>query len=233
PVFRRFPDLKERFYNVVISFFKKSLLPTNKLVSDLIAAEATYVNTGHPDFLSGHKAHGIINERIAQSKISILPGSGGGVDPKTGKPVNGAPAPPPRDPQLDLIAQNQDNSSFFGSFFNKKKKPGVLESPPAVLKASGNLSEREYMETEVIKLLLLSYYSIVKRTVADFVPKAIMYNLVHHSKEELQRELLAELYKPEVFDDALKESEQTVQRRRECKKMIGALQKADEIIASV
>ncbi|KAI9348288.1 Dynamin central region-domain-containing protein [Zopfochytrium polystomum] len=224
PTFRRFPELRERFYNVVISFFKKSLVPTNKLVSDLISAEATYVNTGHPDFLSGHKAHAIIAERVNNSKLSnMLP-----QDPK----AKNAP-PPPKDPQLDLIAQNQDNSGFFGSFFKQKKKPGVLESPPAVLKASGTLSEREYMETEVIKLLLLSYFSIVKRTIADFVPKAIMFNLVNHSKEELQRELLAELYKKEVFEDALKESDTTVQRRKEVKHMITALQKADEIIAAV
>jgi dynamin 1-like protein len=35
--FKRFPSLRERFYNVVINFFKKSMVPTNKLVSDLIA----------------------------------------------------------------------------------------------------------------------------------------------------------------------------------------------------
>ncbi|KAJ3064421.1 vacuolar protein sorting-associated protein 1, partial [Rhizoclosmatium hyalinum] len=86
---------------------------------------------------------------------------------------------------------------------------------------------------EVIKLLLLSYYAIVKRTVADLVPKAIMLNLVTRTKEDLQRELLAELYKKEVFDDALKESDATVARRKECKAMIEAFQKADEIIASV
>ena len=89
------------------------------------------------------------------------------------------------------------------------------------------------METEVIKLLLLSYFSIVKRTVADLVPKAIMLNLVVHTKEELQRELLAELYKKEAFDESLKESEATVLRRKECKKMIEALQKADEITSSI
>ena len=60
-----------------------------------------------------------------------------------------------------------------------------------------------------------------------------MLNLVQFSKDELQRELLAELYKKEVFDDALKESEFTVQRRKECKSMIEALQKADEICSSV
>ncbi|KAJ3333441.1 vacuolar protein sorting-associated protein 1 [Blyttiomyces sp. JEL0837] len=229
PVFKRFPALREKFYNVVINFFKKSLQPTNKLVTDLIMAEATYINSGHPDFLSGHKAIAIVSDRMNAQKnpIATLTGQ----DPK--KAAGNNPPPPPRDPQLDLIAQNQQDNGFFGSFFAKKKKPGVLENPPAVLKATGNLSDREYMETEVIKLLLLSYFSIVKRTISDLVPKAIMLNLVVHTKEELQRELLAELYKKDESDETLKESEFTVQRRQECKKMIEALQKADEIIAAV
>lgn len=54
-LFRRYPSLKEKFHAVVIGFFKKAMDPTNKLVKDLVAMEACYVNTGHPDFLSGHK----------------------------------------------------------------------------------------------------------------------------------------------------------------------------------
>jgi replication fork clamp-binding protein CrfC len=46
PLFRRYPQLKERFHGVVISFFKKAMDPTNKLVKDLVAMEACYVNTG-------------------------------------------------------------------------------------------------------------------------------------------------------------------------------------------
>ncbi|KAJ3208926.1 vacuolar protein sorting-associated protein 1 [Entophlyctis luteolus] len=243
PVYKRFPALRERLYNVVISFFKKAMSPTNKLVSDLIAAEATYVNTGHPDFIPGHKAMSIVTERVNAQKNGIVGQMTGTATPsnaRSGSTATGnatgsttSPQLPPRDPQLDLLNQGQQDSSFFSSFFAKKKKPGVLENPPAVLKASGNLSEREYMETEVIKLLLLSYYAIVKRTVADLVPKAIMYNLVTRTKEDLQRELLAELYKKEVFDDALKESDGVVARRKECKEMIAAFQKADEIVASV
>jgi vacuolar protein sorting-associated protein 1 len=61
------------------------------------------------------------------------------------------------------------------------------------------------------------------------VPKAVMLNLVYYAKEELQRELLQELYKADVLDELLKESEFTQQRRKECKKMIEALQKADEV----
>jgi dynamin 1-like protein len=95
------------------------------------------------------------------------------------------------------------------------------------------LSEREQVETEVIKLLVLSYFNIVKRTAADLVPKAIMLNLVQLSKDELQRELLSEIYKKESFTEELKESEFVVKRRDECKKMISALKKADEIVAKV
>ncbi|RKO91257.1 Dynamin central region-domain-containing protein [Blyttiomyces helicus] len=240
-IFKRFPSLKEKFYTVVINFFKKCLTPTNKLVQDIIAAEACYVNTGHPDFLTGHKAMALVHERVNASKAP--PPQPNPTDPKA--PRVASPALPVRDPNADIIAQANQQDGFFGSFFKQKKKPGVLENgkgvslmqactkPPPVLKASGNLSEREYIETEVIKLLLLSYFNLVKRTTADLVPKAIMLNLVHHTKEELQRELLAELYKREVFDDALKESDFTVTRRKECKKMIEALQKADEIIAAV
>ena len=54
-MFRRYPMLKEKFHAVVVNFFKKVTDPTNKLVKDLIAMEACYVNTGHPDFLNGHR----------------------------------------------------------------------------------------------------------------------------------------------------------------------------------
>ncbi|KAG0375664.1 MAG: Dynamin central region-domain-containing protein [Linnemannia gamsii] len=219
-LFKRFPQLKDRFYQVVINFFRKQLNPTNKLVQDLISMESCYINTGHPDFLNGHKAMAVINDRINQAK-NPQP-----IDPKNRNSAL-ANLPPSLEPE-------PTNNGFFGSFFSgKKKRPGVMEPPPSVLKASGNLSEREQIETEVIKLLISSYFNIVKRTVIDTVPKAIMLNLVNNAKEELQRELLQELYKADVLDELLKESEFTQNRRKECKKMIEALQKADEIVGSV
>ncbi|KDN51628.1 hypothetical protein RSAG8_00173, partial [Rhizoctonia solani AG-8 WAC10335] len=129
--------------------------------------------------------------------------------------------------------------SFFGSFFvgnkNQPKKKGaaVMEAPPAVIRPQAQLSDRETMETEVIKLLITSYYNIVKREMIDMIPKAISLTLVNHSKENLQRELLQELYKPDVLDELLKESDYVVSRRKEVVQMLGALNKADEIVASV
>jgi len=116
-----------------------------------------------------------------------------------------------------------------------KKGPNTpsMESPPAVIRPQAALNERETMETDVIKLLIHSYFNIVKREMIDMVPKAISLTLVNHSKENLQRELLQELYKPEVLDDLLKESEHVVSRRKEVRSMVEALNKAEEIVAGV
>lgn len=82
----------------------------------------------------------------------------------------------------------------------------------------------------VVELLIHSYYNIVKREMIDMVPKAISLNLVNHSKDNLQRELLQELYKPDVLDDLLKESEYVVSRRKEVVSMVQALNKAEEYV---
>lgn len=81
------------------------------------------------------------------------------------------------------------------------------------------------METEVIKLLISSYFNIIKSTMTDLVPKAVMLNLVRQSREEIQTKLLEQLYRPERIPDLLKESEFTVQRRRECSRMVASLQR--------
>jgi hypothetical protein len=65
------------------------------------------------------------------------------------------------------------------------------------------------------------------------VPKAITLTLVNHSKENLQRELLQELYKPDVLEDLLKESELVVARRKEVISMVQALNKAEECVYSI
>ena len=55
PVFKRFPNLREKFHTSVMSGLKKCADPTMKFVTNLILAEASYINTAHPDFLGGHR----------------------------------------------------------------------------------------------------------------------------------------------------------------------------------
>ncbi|KAJ5947984.1 Vacuolar protein sorting-associated protein 1 [Penicillium verhagenii] len=224
-LFRRYPMLKEKFHAVVIAFFKKCMEPTNKLVKDLIAMEATYINTGHPDFLNGHRAMTIVNERQHAAKPTQ-------VDPKTGKPLPARAA----SPSLDTTgSQDPNGSGFFGSFWasKNKKKMAAMEAPPPTLKASATLSERESTEVEVIKLLITSYFNIVKRTMIDMVPKAVMYTLVQFTKDTMQGELLEYMYRSNELDDLLKESDYTTRRRKECQQMVESLGRASEIVSQV
>jgi len=176
----------------------------------------------------------IVSDRMSANK----PPPGPAVDPKTGKLAPGT-LNNGRDLDSDL---KQKEEGFFGSFWpggrkqqqlSQKKGAAAMEAPPTNLRASGTLSERETMETEVIKLLISSYFSLSKRTLIDMVPKAIMLNLVFHARDTMQRELLSELYKPEAIEEMLKESDSVVQRRKECVRMVAALNKAESIVSSV
>lgn len=122
------------------------MTPTNKLVSDMVAAQACYINTTHPDFLNGHKALAIVTDRMNANKPPEKP-----IDPKSGKL---APGQLNNGKDLDTDMK-KDESTFFGSFFNKDKKqvrkgPSTMEAPPQIIKPVAGLSEREIMETDVI-----------------------------------------------------------------------------------
>ncbi|KAF8341623.1 Dynamin central region-domain-containing protein [Cantharellus anzutake] len=238
-VLKRYPELEKRLQIVVINFFKSAMDPTTKLVSNLVSMQACYINTTHPDFLNGHKAMSIVMERINANKPPPP-----APDPKQSRgAINNN-----KDLDVDLPKEEQ---SFFGSFFSKGKtskralvngRPespvrnfasgspatAIMDQPPPVIRPQMALNEREQMETEVIKLLIHSYFNIIKREMIDMVPKSVTLTLVNHSKDNLQKELLQELYKPDVLNELLKESSVVVERRQEVVKMLAALNKAEE-----
>jgi dynamin 1-like protein len=67
----------------------------------------------------------------------------------------------------------------------------------------------------------------------DMVPKAVMYTLVQFTKDEMQRELLENMYRNNELDELLKESDYTVRRRKECQQMVESLGRASEIVSQV
>lgn len=53
------------------------------------------------------------------------------------------------------------------------------------------------------------------------------------SKDEMQRELLEQMYRQTELDDLLKESDYTIRRRKECMQMVESLSRASEIVSQV
>jgi dynamin 1-like protein len=68
--------------------------------------------------------------------------------------------------------------------------------------------------------LIKSYFYIVRKSIQDTVPKAVMHFLVNFVKDNLQSELVTHLYKADNADQLLDESEHIAQRRKEAADML-------------
>jgi vacuolar protein sorting-associated protein 1 len=53
------------------------------------------------------------------------------------------------------------------------------------------------------------------------------------TKDDMQKELLENMYRQTELDDLLKESDYTVRRRKECQQMVESLSRASEIVSQV
>ncbi|PGH08017.1 dynamin GTPase [Blastomyces parvus] len=95
------------------------------------------------------------------------------------------------------------------------------------------LTDREALETELIRRLISSYFNIVRETIADQVPKAIMHLLVNHSKEVVQNRLVSELYKEDLFPELLYEDDGIKAEREKCEKLLGTYKEAAKIVGEV
>ncbi|KAI0450142.1 Dynamin central region-domain-containing protein [Xylaria acuta] len=95
------------------------------------------------------------------------------------------------------------------------------------------LTEREAMETELIRALISSYFNIVRESIADQVPKAVMHLLVNHCKDVVQNRLVSELYKETLFEELLYEDDGVKKEREKCEKMLETYREAAKIIGEV
>ncbi|XP_026491634.1 dynamin-1-like protein isoform X7 [Vanessa tameamea] len=86
---------------------------------------------------------------------------------------------------------------------------------------------------DLVERLIKSYFYIVRKSIKDSVPKAVMHFLVNFVKDNLQSELVTHLYKSDQAENMLNESEHIAQRRKEAADMLKALQRASQIISEI
>ncbi|XP_052142487.1 dynamin-related protein 3B-like isoform X1 [Oryza glaberrima] len=123
---------------------------------------------------------------------------------------------------------NSSNKSYTASTSHLEHSLSTIQlrEPPVVLKPSESQSEQEALEIAITKLLLKSYYNIVRKNVEDFVPKAIMHFLVNHTKRELHNYLITKLYRDDLFADMLREPDEITIKRRQIRDTLKVLQQA-------
>ncbi|KAJ8917472.1 hypothetical protein NQ315_005519, partial [Exocentrus adspersus] len=114
-----------------------------------------------------------------------------------------------------------------------QKPVNLLPQVPINSNSFRKLSENEEHDCEIIERLIKSYFYIVRKSIQDTVPKAVMHFLVNYVKDNLQSELVTHLYKADNADQLLDESEHIAQRRKEAADMLKALQRASHIISEI
>ncbi|XP_075218786.1 dynamin related protein 1 [Lycorma delicatula] len=148
------------------------------------------------------------------------------------KPQDASANPSTDNSPLSTPTHHPMESTSSGKGVLSPQKPINL-LPEVPTQTSRKLSEKEQRDCDVIERLIKSYFYIVRKSIQDSVPKAVMHFLVNYIKDNLQSELVTHLYKSDKAEELLSESEHIAQRRKEAGDMLKALQKANHIISEI
>jgi len=227
PQMSRFDQLTTQLLETVNQMLRDRMDPVRDFINKLINVELSYINTNHPHFVSGSRAvqnslaaiqvrreaptiapQPTVDKKKAPASWSIFGGGGKqNVEEKTAPPAAAAPRRPPAKPK--------SSRQSFGD--------------PSM----GAVTDREKVEISLVKILIKSYFDIVKKSVLDAVPKAIMLLLVNHVKKKLQAQLVYKLYNESQFEDLLRESPHIAQKRKMCIELLKVLKRSLEIVNEV
>ncbi|KAH7725507.1 dynamin 1 protein [Aphelenchoides avenae] len=258
---QRFPRLYEKINEVVSAVLHSRLSPTKEFVANLVQIELAYINTKHPEFTDAALVNMLKEaspldtpKRVAVAIDTLGPNpselqttslfAGIGLKPRkmSAVTVNGTAVADPA-PTHALPKENGPTTSTIGSWLfsrsvpNGTVPPNLADSPittNAVERTlTRNLTPREKRDCSIIERLIRSYFMIVRKTIQDIVPKAIMKLLVNHVRDNLQSELVRLLYNTPNTDELLAENDLMAQRRKESAEMLEALKKANAVISEI
>lgn len=243
---QRFPRLHQCIVDVVTQLLRTRLPATNSMVENLVAIELAYINTKHPDFhreaalVSGllKSTDGLVEEHSPMYRqkaprptstpvsavIKHVPAITDGHDRRDRH--DHSPPQPHNETPIPQMNGSPENKAM-----TPQKPVNLLPEVPS--QTSRKLSDREQHDCDVIERLIKSYFYIVRKSIKDSVPKAVMHFLVNYVKDNLQSELVTHLYKSDQAESLLNESEHIAQRRKEAADMLKALQRAGQIISEI
>ncbi|KAH8238667.1 hypothetical protein KR038_010578 [Drosophila bunnanda] len=139
---------------------------------------------------------------------------------------------PPAPTRPDSIENSASNTPVHNNLVSPVKPVNLLPDVPANHNPR-RLTDKEQKDCDVIERLIKSYFYIVRKSIQDSVPKAIMHFLVNYVNDNLQSELVTHLYKSDRAETLLNESEHIAVRRKEAADMLKALTRANHIISEI
>ncbi|XP_055919213.1 dynamin-1-like protein isoform X2 [Eupeodes corollae] len=135
-------------------------------------------------------------------------------------------------PSVQSMENSASNTPIHNMIASPVKAVNLLPDVPSH-NSSRRLTDKEQKDCDVIERLIKSYFYIIRKSIQDSVPKAIMHFLVNYVKDNLQSELVTHLYKSDRAETLLNESDHIAVRRKEAADMLQALTRANHIISEI
>ena len=117
--------------------------------------------------------------------------------------------------------------------FGSTKTGFVSERTDSGKEIDHKLTKREREEVQMIELLIVQYFTIIRKQLQDTIPKTIMFFMVAYLTKSLSSTLISELYIEEKFDELLQESQAVTKKRERATKMLTALNEAQRVLSNL
>uniref|UniRef100_K3Y5J9 Dynamin-type G domain-containing protein n=1 Tax=Setaria italica TaxID=4555 RepID=K3Y5J9_SETIT len=206
---QKFPILKKRMGEVVSSFLRDGLRPAETMITHIIEMEDGTIIGSDIQLTAerGQKSRAVF-ARDATRKATSEQASTADTDAGT-----------------NLTGGSQmGNSQVGGSSSIKLPSIIQLKEPPITLKPSE--TEQDATEVAIVKLLIKSYYDIVRKSIEDAIPKAVMHFLVNHTKRDLHNFLIRKLYRENLLNELMRETDEVLIRRQRIQETLEVLEQA-------
>lgn len=132
--------------------------------------------------------------------------------------------------QIELSFINSSHPDFLSDGTMKEEMQRYNEVNDVEVKLNCNdlhFSEREIMEINIIRNLIVSYFNVVKKNICDVIPKTIVCFLVNKTKEISEYSMVEKLYKSnEDIKKLLMEDNAVIEKRKEIKDNLSFLKNA-------
>ncbi|CAL4074228.1 unnamed protein product [Meganyctiphanes norvegica] len=215
-------DSQGNWFSQLIAGPSRGDAPANALANSKEQSRETTPN--------GTPTHQLLAMSAYQALINPQAGKENGIT-ENGVEETAQPLPPGKAEASGGVPLPHPSTGPEGGILSPQKPVNLLPEVPNL--QSRKLSEREAKDCEVIERLIKNYFYIVRKSIQDKIPKAIMHFLVNNVKDNLQSELVKHLYRTEGIDSFLSESPEIAQRRKEAAEMLKALQNANVIIGEI
>ncbi|CAG9310873.1 unnamed protein product [Blepharisma stoltei] len=246
PYFSRFKNLHLLISEITEKIIEDKYESTYDMIKRIFDMENNYINIHHPDFIGGRiaiektKKFDEANGNQLKMQVPVQGDSLFGTTQNNGNlskqsPFTSLSSNQQAPAQNSLFPSSQQTLGFGQNPTNKtnsifpssQQTSGVGQSPT---NKTITLNQSDLKNIELVRILVKSYFGIVRKNIGDYVPKAILSFLIHDVQESLKDSLVAQLLGEKFNEKILDEGKIIPKKREDCKEAIALLRGAKNIL---